>query len=142
VGDVTIDVSEVIGEINRLQARGKSIPMAMVAAPFVTAIDDEIQSEGRGRWPGFSDNTFKWHPERRGGKLLQDTGRLANMQVRENNAAEEAIIFSPSNKAGIHVNGATKKNGVKIPRRDPFDIDIGKAESQAAAAIEAFVATE
>ena len=121
---VTVDTSDLGRIFSELNARAQSIPMAMVAAPFVTAIDDEIQSQGKGKWPPFADATLRMHPRRKGGKLLQDTGQLAQMQVDEQDAIQTAFVFSPADYAWKHANGYKR-----IPKRDYLDIDMdGTAE--------------
>lgn len=106
------DLQRVLGESIR---HLKAIPMDVVAETLATAIDDEIQTEGRGRWADFSLATLKRHPKRSGGMLLQDTGLLANIQTREGNDWAEAI--SPAPYAGWHVTGT--KN---MPARNFLDI--------------------
>lgn len=120
---VTFDTRELEAIFKEMVNRAKNIPMALVAAPYVTAVDDEIQSEGRGRWPAFSEVTFRYHPHRRGGKLLQYTGTLANIQVDEQQSIGLATIFSPAKYAYKHADGWRSANQ-RIPKRDFLDINM------------------
>lgn len=124
------DMSELCEAVQRMEERARQVPMAVVAAPFVTAIDDEIQSEGRGRWPGFAEATLRMHPHRKGGKLLQDTGRLANIQVYDMTAVGSAVIFSPAEYAWKHADGYKR-----IPKRDFLDIDMDDTLEKACNAV-------
>lgn len=101
-------------------------PEGIIADTIVASIDDLIASEGNGSWPPFSPVTLKVHPKRRGGKLLQDTGQLAQMQPES--APGLATVTSPAPYAFYHqeetnvrglVNSSRKK-----PIRDPMGIDL------------------
>jgi len=119
------DLEKALGEYTR---KIKAVPMNVVAEMLATAIDDEIQSEGRGSWPGFSPNTIKRHPRRAGGSLLQDTGLLANIQKSEGNDWAQAT--SPAPYAGFHVTGT--KN---MPARNFLDLNMGEILEEIAAYI-------
>jgi hypothetical protein len=96
--------------------------MRVAALALQTAMDDVIDSEGAesesGQWQPFNPNTFKRHPNRIGGKLLQSTGVLANIQTRVR--PREAEAYSPAPYAGYHVSG-TKY----MPKRDFTDVKWG-----------------
>ena len=115
---VDVDTSDLRRIFDELTNNAKNVPMGLVAMPFVSAVETEIQTEGQGQWKPFSETTLRMKPRRRGGKLLQDTGRLASIQVDDQNAVGIAIVFSPADYAWKHSDGY--KN---IPQRDPFDID-------------------
>jgi len=123
---VDVDTSDLRRIFDELTNNAKNVPMGLVAMPFVSAVETEIQTEGQGQWKPFSETTLRMKPRRRGGKLLQDTGRLASIQVDDQNAVGIAIVFSPADYAWKHSDGY--KN---IPQRDPFDIDLGTAMDKA-----------
>ena len=127
----TFDTSELEAVIHKFDDRVRAIPMSLLAAPFVTAVDDEIQTEGRGQWPPFSPVTFKIHPHRQGGKLLQDKGILANIQVDTDESAGTAVIFSPASYAWKHADGY-KSGNERIPQRDYLNIPMDSTTEQAA----------
>ncbi len=131
---VTFDTRELEGIFRELVERTKNVPMALVAAPYVTAVDDEINSEGQGRWPPFSEVTFRYHPHRRGGKLLRDTNKLASIQVQDQQSVGLAKIFSPAKYAYKHADGYRKGN-VRIPQRDFLDINMEATTETACVAI-------
>lgn len=116
---VEFDVRDLTAKIGRYQKRLKNISMAVVAEILQTAVDNLIQSEGvegtQGRWKGFSPVTFKIHPEREGGSLLQATGQLANMQPSEGDWY--AMVTSSAPYAGYHITGTRKPD---MPSRDFF----------------------
>ena len=97
----------------------------------VTAVDDLIQSQGGGKWKWLSAATLQLHPERRGGKLLQDTSSLSKMQTSRGPGWVK--IQSPAPYAGFHVTGTRQKNIYNayaphtMPERDFLDIDFDKA---------------
>jgi phage gpG-like protein len=101
--DVDVDVSQLIKIIDGYASRAKSTPMSTVGVALSNAIDDEIESEGRGSWPGLAPSTLKRHPKRAGGQLLQDIGLLANIQQSE--GPDWAEAKSPAPYAGYHVTG-------------------------------------
>jgi hypothetical protein len=98
------------------------IPIEVLADGLITAIDDEIQSEGQGEWPDFADSTLKRHPERKGGQLLQDTGQLANIQHMPGSPGPDFVeVGSPAPYAIYHTSPKPRK---QIPLRDFLDIDM------------------
>jgi len=131
---VTFDTKELEAIFKELVERTKNVPMGLVAAPYVTAVDDEINTEGQGRWPPFSEVTFRFHPHRRGGKLLRDTNVLANIQVEDMQSIGLAKIFSPAKYAYKHANGY-RKGKERIPKRDFLDINMDATTEKACVAI-------
>ncbi|MEA3225130.1 MAG: hypothetical protein U9Q07_04205 [Planctomycetota bacterium] len=131
---VTFDTRELEAIFRELVENAKNIPMVLVAAPFVTAVDDEINSEGQGRWPPFSEVTFRFHPHRRGGKLLRDTNVLSNIQVDNQQSIGKAKIFSPAKYAYKHANGY-RKGKERIPKRDFLDINMEATTEKACIAV-------
>jgi len=138
--NVSVDTSELGRCIEQYSDRIKAVPMAIIGEGLVTAIDDLIQSEGEGRWPGFSPVTLRLHPERRGGKLLQDTGQLANVQITEE-TPNSVTVASPAGYAGFHVTGTYQDNIYnayaphEMPARNFLGINIGNVLDEAAESI-------
>ena len=121
--DVRFDTEALQARIRAYGTRDKNIPMALVGEMISSAVDDVIQSEGlagtKGAWDPFLASTLQRHPRRIGGKLLQDTGVLANMQSRPR--AREVKVESPAPYAGWHAEGTRA-----IPERDFLAIDFNK----------------
>ena len=98
------------------------VPMEVLAEGLITAIDDEIQSEGQGEWPDFAESTLRRHPKRKGGQLLQDTGQLANIQQMPGSPGPDFVeVGSPAPYAIYHTSPKPRK---QIPLRDFLDIDM------------------
>lgn len=121
---VTFDMGGMYDALGRMEKRERSIPMDHFATYLMSAVDDVIQSEGKagsdGAWAPFSPRTFKIHPRRIGGKLLQDTGALANVQVIDVQAQSVTVASIPF-YAKFHQTG-TKW----MPKRDPFAVNFPK----------------
>ena len=121
----TLDVEKLL---DRIAQHVQSVPTSLISQMLVTAIEDEIESEGRGRWEGFSPTTLKLHHRRKGGKLLQDTGNLASIQSDEGDDWAEA--WSPAPYAIFHIFGATQDNIYlqhaphRLPQRDFLDVEL------------------
>jgi phage gpG-like protein len=141
---VVVETHEIVQELKRLGRKMENVPMALIAEGLITAIDDEIESKGRGRWQArgggdFSPVTLKLHPGRRGGRPLLDTGELANMQATE--GPDWVKVKSPAPYAGFHVTGASQKNIFNVlaphelPKRDFLDIDLPRVLGEAAEAV-------
>lgn len=99
------------------------IPMEVLAEGLITAIDDEIQTEGQGEWRDLADSTLRRHPNRKGGQLLQgDTGELANIQHMSSSPGPDFVeVGSPAPYAIYHTSPKPRK---QIPLRDFLDIDM------------------
>lgn len=125
---VRIDASELDRLIGGYISRQRNYPMSFIAQAMATEVDAVIDSQGRkgadGRWKPFSEATLRRHPRRRGGRLLQDTGVLANIQM--SSGADWAEVWSPAAYAKFHVTG-TKK----MPKRNPLAIDWKRLLQQA-----------
>jgi phage gpG-like protein len=136
---VIFDTHELTNELKKLQQNGINVPLSIISEGLITAIDEEIQSEGRGRWDVFMMTTFDIHPRRMGGKLLQDTGVLASMQSSE--GVDWVKVKSPADYSGFHVTGAYQKNIFRklaphrLPKRDFLLIDLESVLEEAAQAI-------
>lgn len=114
--------------------------LQIIGEILTTRIDDLIQSEGatgvKGSWDPFSSVTFKLHPGRRGGKLLQKTGQLASMQTSY--GSNWVQVGSPAPYAAAHITGVLDNpmpNMGPIPSRDFLAIHLGEALDEAADSI-------
>ena len=125
---VKVDTSDLANAIKSYETKARSIPLSLLAIPVLTRVDDLIQSEGEGRWPGFRPSTLRRHPNRVGGKLLQSSGALAAMQTEF--SSDEAVIFSPAAYGPFHADGTRK-----MQKRDYTDIDMDSTLVEIAVAI-------
>jgi phage gpG-like protein len=121
--------------ISKFEGNARAVPMAVIGETFATAMDDLIQSEGDGNWDPFSPVTLRVHPRRRGGKLLQDTGLLANFQI--GTGPNWIDILSPAPYARYQQEGTRRTRGMVysddgIPARDFTDIDMDAALAESA----------
>ena len=129
--DVQFDMTEVNAILKKMGSRPRQIPMSLLGEGLVEAIDDLIESEGDGQWDPLSATTLKLHPRRQGGKLLQDTGLLSNIQQMRT-GADFVEVGSPAPYAFFHVSGAQQDNIYltfaphELPKRDFLAIDIQK----------------
>jgi len=126
---VYVDTTELCRVIEGFEERLNACnPEGIIAETVVTAIDDLIQSQGNGNWPFFSPVTFKVHPDRIGGKLLQGpTGQLANVQPESRPGL--ATVTSPAPYAQYQQEGTSITWGLihsrdGIPARDFMGIDL------------------
>lgn len=136
--DVQVNVEGVCRAIEHLEREAKDVDLEVLAAGIVSAIDDLIDSGGRGRWPGLSPTTIKLHPRRAGGKLLQDTGQLAAIQT--DTGPDWARIMSPAPYAGFHLEPGTDQDNIyhafaphHMPARDFLAIDLPAVLEETAA---------
>lgn len=115
---IEIDENEVAAALSRLAAAGRDLTPAMraIATALLSQTEDNFAAEAGplGKWPALKDK------KRQGGKILQDTGRLA-ASVTPYWSAAEAGIGSNAVYAAIHQLGGKAGRGLKtaIPAR-PF----------------------
>ncbi|MCP4674351.1 MAG: hypothetical protein GY854_02300 [Deltaproteobacteria bacterium] len=129
--DIHVDTREIERAIGEIGNRVSQVALPIIGATLSTAIDELIQSEGKagtdGPWDPFSPTTYKLHPRRSGGKLLQDTGLLASMQIEEGPDWVEVGSHAPY--AGYHVKGTTK-NAIPgmgpMPARNYLAVDLDR----------------
>ena len=114
---VKVDMTDFVRELEDVAHDVETFPMELVAEGLVGAIDDQIDSEGRGEWKPLSPNTIRRRPRRRFGTLLQDRGLLANVQPTH--GTDWAEVASPAPYAGFHITGTEF-----MPARDWTDIDL------------------
>ena len=119
---VEFDMSELEARCAELGQRARAFPLAILGELLKTHVDNVLQSEGRGMWPGFEDSTLERHPIRIGGKLLQWKGELAALQ--SSHAYDWAEVVSPAPYAKYHITGTHNRDGTwRMSPRDFMDID-------------------
>lgn len=113
---IEIDENEVTAALGRLAAAAGDLTPAMraIATALQSQTEDNFAAESGplGKWPALKDK------KRQGGKILQDTGRLA-ASVTPFWSAAEAGIGSNAIYAAIHQLGGKAGRGLKatIPPR-------------------------
>ena len=115
-----IETIELEAVLARIGMRAQNVDRDVLGTILLSTIDDVIQSEGvkgaAGAWDPFSPNTRRRRGSMSAAKLLQDTGLLANMQLRDGPDYLEA--YSPAEYAIRHVEGNDN-----LAIRDPFDVN-------------------
>ncbi len=135
--DIHVDTRELGSAIRNIANRVPQVALPIIGETLSTAIDALIRSTGQtgtdGPWEPFSPVTFKIHPRREGGHLLQNTGELANMQIEE--GSDWVEVGSPAPYAGYHVTGTTK-NALPgmgpMPARNFLAVDLDRVLEEAA----------
>lgn len=95
------DVEKSLGElINRLEHREPL--MRELAAAMSDAVEENFAREGRPAWMGWKSNSY-W-AKRRGGKILQKSGRLAK-SITQVSSNDEAMVGTNVKYARIHQEG-------------------------------------
>ena len=145
--EVTVDTAQLERLVKKYGDSARQISPSIIGTGLLRAIDDEFQSEGGGNWQGFSSVTTRIH-NRGGGRLLQDTGQLANIQVMQE-GPNFVQVGSPAPYAGVHITGTTQTNvfnryntdRMPLAKRDFLAIDLGHVLEEAADAIAAEIVT-
>lgn len=128
---IYVDTSNLEKALDAIGRDATAADLDVLGEIVSTAVDDVIQSQGNGQWPWLSATTLKLHPKRRGGKLLQDRGHLANLQTSRGPGYVK--VRSPAPYAGFHITGTKQKNIYRanaphtMPVRDFMDIDFESA---------------
>lgn len=114
-----VDVSELTREYKRIERRVEDFsPITpIIAEVLVSAVNDEWDSAGRGRWPPLAASTLR---RRRGtsAQILKDTGRAA-ASVRGEHDATSASAVTDTGYMVYHVSDQAR---TRIPLRNPFDV--------------------
>lgn len=132
-GVVKFAMDELVAIVDKMRDRADTVPRAPLALIIADAIEEEIETEGHGDWAEFSPATIAMHPmtkkgkkisrSRAGGKLLQSTGKLANIQTKSSHKWVKA--FSPAKKyAHYHVTGTRRFGRQYMPARDFLAVDL------------------
>lgn len=132
-----VDMPELSSALASLKTRGLHPAQAMhiVAESFVSRVNEEYETAGRGRWPDLADAT---KARRRGSvfQILVDSGRTA-ASTAPDYGDDFAEAASDVETLVFHV---SDKPRTKIPLRNPFDIP-EEAFEEAAETILEFVAS-
>ena len=114
-----VDAKDVERWLRDLEQRGLDLSptMAIIAQSLVSAVDDEFESDGQGKWPGLAPSTVA---SRRGSsaKILQNFGVFAG-SIDGTSGRDFAEANTWVEYAIHHVFGAPKAN---VPQRNPFDV--------------------
>jgi phage gpG-like protein len=126
---VQIDASQLRRLMEDFEDAAERLPelMPAVAEVLVSAVSQEFETEGRGRWQKLADSTLESRRRRgRGAKILQDSGIFAGsiMPYVEHDLAE---AFTNVPYAIFHTSDEPR---TVIPYRNPFDIDMEAAQEE------------
>lgn len=108
--DIKIDNAGVLGALERLEkAVVERAPlMRDLAAIMVDAVEENFAQEGRPTWQGLKPN-----PRRAGGKILQDSGRLAS-SITPASDNDNAVVGTNVKYAAIHqFGGQTRPHEIR-----------------------------
>lgn len=110
-------------ELNKIVSRLDNFDMNVVGSIIQERVDTVLDSQGAkgvdGKWQPFSNITLEMKPYRKGGKLLQDIGRLRYWHNKK--GINKVTVLSPAKYAKFHVTGVPKRD---LPKRDPFAINM------------------
>jgi phage gpG-like protein len=142
---VKVDMRQLQRALDHFDRRADAANIeGIVAETVLTAMDDLVESQGNGQWPPFSPVTLKIHPERKGAKLLQLTGKLIAFQATSGPGFAE--VKSPAPYGEYQQRGTTRLRGLVysddhgIPARDFTGIDMkGTLEEACASIVRAIV---
>ncbi|WP_420996232.1 phage virion morphogenesis protein [Cupriavidus sp. 30B13] len=98
--DIKVDTSKLDRTIERLESLGRSKRplMRRLAAVMADAVEENFAQEGRPQWLGLAPRTLK---RRAGGKILQNSGRLAASIVSQVES-DSAAVGTNVKYAAIH----------------------------------------
>lgn len=103
------DFENALGElIKKLEHREPL--MRELAAAMGDAVEENFKNQGRPEWMGWKSNAY-W-AKRRGGKILQRSGRLAS-SISQQSSNDEALVGTNVVYARIHQEGGS----INIPAR-------------------------
>lgn len=131
---IRVDTSEIAGTIYKLEAKAKALSglMPAFAEELVSAVSDVYEAEGPG-WEPLTEYTIA---HRRGtiNKILQDTGVMAQ-STAPGYGGDWAEAFAGASYADFHARGCMTTTvdengvfGIRLPRRNPFDLGPFEAE--------------
>lgn len=106
--DIKVDSGDLGRAIHAMSNRVKNIPMDLLGQMLVNAVDEMFETEGAagtaGQWKPLRESTIARNPRRAGGQILQATGAMANIQVKE--VSEYSVtVESPTAYAAWHLSG-------------------------------------
>lgn len=108
--DIKIDNSALLHTLERLEKAvvNRAPLMRNVAAIMADAVEENFAQEGRPAWQGLKPN-----PRRTGGKILQDSGRLASSIVSDSDN-DNALVGTNVKYAAIHqFGGQTRPHEIR-----------------------------
>jgi len=119
--EFVVDARELTWEFERLQKHGYNLQAINQAfsQQLHLMVEDKFEQNGPG-WPDLSPVTIRRRRRSKEYQMLQDTGDLVN-SLQPSAGADYSEVFTNKEYAQYHLNG----DGV--PKRDFFDIDMGKA---------------
>lgn len=121
--DAQLDVSKLGKVLSKMgaQARDMTPTMAIISEQLLTAVDDNFETAGHGKWQGLAESTKR--RRRKGGgtgdhQILVDTGALAGSQHAEF-GADFAAVGTDKFYAVFHVSDGARS---LIPLRNFYDL--------------------
>ena len=116
--EVRFDMTGMRQAIRRYETKTQNIPMDLMGQLMVSEADNMFETEGaagsEGAWAPLMPSTIARSPRRAGGKILQDTGATANIQVGEISGFSVTVL-SPTGYSGFLAGGTEN-----MVRRDFF----------------------
>jgi phage gpG-like protein len=121
---VYVDTSDLEGALQQLEQQGKNLSGATreIAEGLVKMVEQEIQTEGDGRWAPLALSTVR---QKGGAKALVDSGQFAR-SIRPRSTSDTAMAESRVPYAVYHLAG-----GRHVPKRNPFEQDEADFEDAA-----------
>ncbi|WP_054285940.1 phage virion morphogenesis protein [Gulbenkiania mobilis] len=107
---IKIDHARVAAALKRVEnaTRNRAPLMRALAGLMMDAVEENFAQEGRPKWQGLKPN-----PRRAGGKILQDTGRLASSIVSASDS-DDAVVGTNVRYAAIHqFGGKTRPHEIR-----------------------------
>lgn len=136
---VVVDASElgpVLRELEKRVEGGTHGALEQIAMVMTGMVEDEYQTQGHGKWPGFAESTLRKRRKSQSPKLLQDTGNAAG-STTEAVEQDSAVAFTAVTYMVYHTSQEPRH---VIPYRNPFDVDEKQLLDQAADIVLAAVA--
>jgi phage gpG-like protein len=133
------DLGRVFRELEQSLPGATQAALGEIAGILVGMVEDEFQTQGRGKWPPFAKSTLEERLKKGGSpKLLQDTGNFVG-SIAQAVESDAAIAFTNVPYAVYHTSAEPRH---VIPYRNPFDLPddevLQHAEDIALAAVAAF----
>jgi phage gpG-like protein len=119
---VHADASELTTMLRAAQRKATNLEgtMAVASEMLVTAVSDQFESAGDGRWAGLEDSTLaKRRKGGRGAQILVDTGRFAG-SIQPGFGPDFAEASTDIAYAVYHCSDEPR---TMIPMRNPFDVN-------------------
>jgi hypothetical protein len=127
---ISYDASElgkVLKDLERTLPGATHSALEQISIIMAGLVEDEIQTQGHGKWPPFAEATLEKRRKSESPKLLQDTGLFAET-VGAAVEGEAAVAFTNVWYMVFHTSHEPRH---VIPYRNPFDIPEAELLSQA-----------